>query len=796
MAYPAPRRRQPKPPSDVNRDSSLVRASVLETALELGVAHNSTVANWIFNNPLAEAPEEEPEPALEPESQRMTPTLALGSNSTSDESSSLNSPQTHTAVSMVQTPVVESPTMHHIHFEDLKPIELLSPGLAPFRKPRSDEYESDGAKSKRSDDSTWAKKLQPNRRPAEDPGYVSEGQYLAEGKALIQQAKEKSKPKSKSSPSSPKKPEKSHSQPSPNREGSADRGYVSDGGYMSTSSSKSKGSKTSKAMAFFRRKTKNKNAQQDSDDEDDRIPPVPPMPIPPVPSSPKPLRHHVATPSSPTRTGFHPLSLPFASGSQSTASKEKEKSKEAAAITPPRSSDTSSTPSISLSSPPPSKSTFKSRPPPSPSTPLSISTFPNTPLSASTFPTTPLSVSTFPATPLSTSSFPQHAPRSSPLPTSRHIPPPAPPPNQPLPQLPPSPSRPAPTRPIPALPTPSLNSALHRAPSPAAVRKESLNASPPRILPFPQRPTPVHAVTDPLMVPSPAHGRLNADGTVRRYKSSVAAESNPEQLCPPGYQYPGALRRQHSDLALAMRRSEEAEKAGEAEAVPEPDFMSRPSGARTTPPPYSQKQMSISHGLPSCPRPQRQGHALPRPPLIEAPRPTIRPSESNSKFHEHINSASSSTLSQILHTPLNPRRRPPSHDSESNRTHSSQPSSVSRQSSSEQSFGQPMRSSQSSYDQPSTQPSFYSSDLNSLRKLEQSCGQPNQSTFNHDSDPEDGEELGAEEGAEDDDDASFYPSDEKTAGRRTMYLVENGGESGDFDEDAFDFSLGVHASSR
>lgn len=25
-----------------------------------------------------------------------------------------------------------------------------------------------------------------------------------------------------------------------------------------------------------------------------------------------------------------------------------------------------------------------------------------------------------------------------------------------------------------------------------------------------------------------------------------------------------------------------------------------------------------------------------------------------------------------------------------------------------------------------------------------------------------------------DDDASFYPSDEKTAGRRTMYLVENG----------------------
>lgn len=28
--------------------------------------------------------------------------------------------------------------------------------------------------------------------------------------------------------------------------------------------------------------------------------------------------------------------------------------------------------------------------------------------------------------------------------------------------------------------------------------------------------------------------------------------------------------------------------------------------------------------------------------------------------------------------------------------------------------------------------------------------------------------------AQTDDDASFYPSDEQTAGRRTMYLVENG----------------------
>jgi hypothetical protein len=41
------------------RDSNALRASVLETALELGFGSNKTVANWIFNNPLEE--EEEPE---------------------------------------------------------------------------------------------------------------------------------------------------------------------------------------------------------------------------------------------------------------------------------------------------------------------------------------------------------------------------------------------------------------------------------------------------------------------------------------------------------------------------------------------------------------------------------------------------------------------------------------------------------------------------------------------------------------------------------------------------------------
>ncbi|KAH7909007.1 hypothetical protein BJ138DRAFT_1127993 [Hygrophoropsis aurantiaca] len=799
MAYPQARRRQPKPRSDNNRDSTLVRASVLETALELGVAHNSTVANWIFNNPLAEGLEDESEPVWQPkESQRATPTLILGSNTTSDESSSLSSPQTYVAASVVQTPVIESPTMPHIHFDDVKPLEPLTPSLSPSQKTRPEVYESDEGKSKKSGESTgtWARKLQPNRKPADDSGYLSEGQYLTDEKTLGKQSKEKSKTKPKSTPTTPKKQDsaKAQKQSSPNpREGSTERGYVSDGGYMSASSSKSKGSKKSKAMSFFRRKNKNKGGQQDSDDEDDRIPPVPPMPLPAVPSSPKPLRHHPgAAPSSPTRTGFYPLSLPFSAGSTSVGSSEMEKRKGIAPLNSPRPSDTSSKPpSLTLSPPPTSKFARSVRPIDSPNTPLSVSIFPPTPLSAATFPGNSVSASTLPNTPISASGSSHSVPRLS-FPSSRHGPPPAPPPNQPLPQLPPSPSRPVPSRPIPALPSAVSNSVPRRVPSPSplGMRGAKVDISPPRSQPFPPRPIPPHSAIDPFLAPIIPLGRFNADGTARRYNSS-ATESNVE-LRPAGHQHSSALRKQRSDAALDVSRNADKDKElGKTENQPEPDFVSNAVGARTTPPPYSQKQVSLSHGLPSSPHPNRRGFDLPQPPPLHAIQSSSRPSERDSKFHEHLSSVSSNTLAQILNTPLTPRR-PPSNGSGSNRTHSSEPSSVSRQSSSEQSFGQVMRSSQSSYGQPSAKPSFTSTDLDSLRRLEQGYSRPVKSSF-HDSDSEDD---GGRIAEPDDDDASFYPSDEKTAGRRTMYLVENGGESGDFDEDSFDFSLGAHMSSR
>lgn len=42
----------------INRDSNALRASVLETALQLGIGSNSTVADWMFNNSLEEVDEE------------------------------------------------------------------------------------------------------------------------------------------------------------------------------------------------------------------------------------------------------------------------------------------------------------------------------------------------------------------------------------------------------------------------------------------------------------------------------------------------------------------------------------------------------------------------------------------------------------------------------------------------------------------------------------------------------------------------------------------------------------------
>jgi hypothetical protein len=58
MATPRPRY-TPRRPSNADRDSNALRASVLDAALELGIG-NKTVANWVFNS-VDEADEQEEE---------------------------------------------------------------------------------------------------------------------------------------------------------------------------------------------------------------------------------------------------------------------------------------------------------------------------------------------------------------------------------------------------------------------------------------------------------------------------------------------------------------------------------------------------------------------------------------------------------------------------------------------------------------------------------------------------------------------------------------------------------------
>ena len=50
----------PSPPSNLasSRNSNALRASILHTALELGIGTNSVVTDWMFSNPLVEEPED------------------------------------------------------------------------------------------------------------------------------------------------------------------------------------------------------------------------------------------------------------------------------------------------------------------------------------------------------------------------------------------------------------------------------------------------------------------------------------------------------------------------------------------------------------------------------------------------------------------------------------------------------------------------------------------------------------------------------------------------------------------
>lgn len=760
--------------SGVRRDSSIVRASVFETALELGI-QNSTVANWIFNSPLPEEVEELGDIPPETEAEEiLTPALTFGSHTASDDSSTTSSPQNNVVSArqnhMHKPSVFEPP---HVHFDDFASAQLtLSlPQLSMPVNERERAGSMSNSSGKPSNDvghqssediarQTDRKCATPSSAKSE-AGYVSDGQYLSDSVGLKKSGKMKGKGKKGKPAALDLRPGFDETP-----------GYSSDGGYLSASSSKSQGkpSNKSRAMAFFRRKPKK---QRTSDEEDDNyIPPVPAMPPMAVPSNPRPLKHLVATPSSsPTRSGFTPLTLNFKASTRASSPvlhSRKDRASPPVAragtpssiATPPRLSEQVVN---SMLSPSPSPSPVPpSMPAPAlPLMPVSHAPTPNTPLSVVSPP-----IAQAPATPV----------RPPPIASPRHITirPAAPPPTQPLPQPPPSPMTSTPSRkapgppptqalpPVPArlLPAPpsTPTTPSRRLPPfrPVAVPGPTAPLVPrrhpqaqPRVL-FSPRPQPLHSTSD-SVVPQYAHD--NGEVSPRSHSIVPSDDSFENHPSVNG----GMVRRQHSEIP---------------------------------PPPFLQRRM---HGVQGSPR-----HPPPDSPLPQVPnaRPMHTPAFP-SKFHEHFSSVSSMgyTSPALRNTSGSGSSSDPSVRSMRSSNAPSVSTSDSNGHSSRHSGGvvdtrpetRASSRSGSSHGKQITVSIAYSrshsSMLDTRSDVSASVYDERSSTYNEEggNDPK-----GAQADDEGDDDASFYPSDEQTAGRRTMYLVENGrGLDEDGDGDVF-----------
>ncbi|KAI9570101.1 hypothetical protein HD554DRAFT_2246956 [Boletus coccyginus] len=755
---------------DLQRNSNFVRASVLESALALGFGQNSTVADWIFNNPLSEEAEDlhpeadnqgkfdtksDPAPLV---AEAITPTLTSGSNSTSDESSSLNSPGNNAPSAAVTTfqvhthkpSVTESPQVHFGDFSSdqlqlLSPLALSSHDTYPgaTRKILLGKLSRDAERSHSQDDSLHHDPSHdsPSPGPA-DTGYTSEGLYRPHGKERNGKDKPKANKGSKSKV------------PDTRKTGEKDGDYASDGGYLSASSNKSLGKSPgkvkSRAMAFFRRRPK-KSAHASDDEDEDSIPPVPAIPIFPRPSSPKPLERR-PVPSS-TRPGFSPLTLNLTTPPTS----------------PPRRRASKSPPPIHARTTPPQQS-GQYPVPRGTTSPLVASTSAPTVLTpAVTAATHPLP-SPMPNTPLSTASLPTQlgaAPKSLTASSSRQhlsIPPPGPPPTLPLPQPPLS---------------PSISSNGTSPPLPATPTTPSRKGPPTRSIPVvPLTPGSTRPLT-PRRTASPFRPLLSPKALPAAASRGRDGEflDSPEGDQPNGKEATG---RQRSGTALS-------------------------AGLRN-PPAFLQRR--IQHGPPPSPR-----HPPPDVPLPPSPCPTPStrprtPIGSPSKFHEHFSSVSSVPSSRVLSTPasMSPspstatlsgsssepsvrsshissgsgRSREPAICDSLNTLEYSRPT-TSASTTSEVSYGQPIPS---TLGRPAMVVKSQLSDRSDVSSsiYSQTMHRDSGSVITYDDDNADVDDVAPKcfVDDDDDDDASVYTSDDKTAGRRTMYLMEHGelGENG------------------
>ncbi|KAI0693059.1 hypothetical protein BC835DRAFT_1306877 [Cytidiella melzeri] len=283
---PTPRPRQ------LEKRDSFLRASILDTAMELGVGTSKTVTHWMFN-PIGEE-DEEAESIL-------SPSLTYASTATSDESwpshsSSLNriasDASNSTGISYLEPSSlgdVLSPQQHSVQFQSDAPVTRDAPSevqvvTAKHRKlrkakPDGNGYESDGGYVSDVVTVTTEKKKKKGTKSKADgvaTGEESEGGYLSE--VLARRRRKKKEKKEREAAlggtdeesdggylsSHSKKEKKSKKPPTP-------QGDESDGGYLSESSKRKR--------FMFRMNNKSRKRQDSSDVSlEDIIPPVPSLP--------------------------------------------------------------------------------------------------------------------------------------------------------------------------------------------------------------------------------------------------------------------------------------------------------------------------------------------------------------------------------------------------------------------------------------------------------------------------------------------------------------------------------------
>ncbi|KAJ7454759.1 hypothetical protein FB451DRAFT_653001 [Mycena latifolia] len=323
---PTPRPTAGQAPTEpANRQSNALRASVLDAALELGFGANGTVANWMFNNALEEADEEDEDPIgrgpLSATSDEYAP-YSTPPTSTSSHSESFHPP----IASPVTSPDPNTVTTPQVHFPPMPAAVIPAPAPSnKLRKARRDDgYESDGGYV-----SEGGKKgrARTKSKTAKDSGPTS-APPISEPMELIPLTKEERKRRKKAGKASKDletdtedvgKPAKSKSptKPKKSKKSSTDAaaGYETDDGYVSSSGKpKSKG-----RSRFFSLRRK-----ADSTSEPAEVEPVPPMPEREV--FPLPIASRFATTlgsssTAPSRAAspLPPPSRPFASSASGSS---------------------------------------------------------------------------------------------------------------------------------------------------------------------------------------------------------------------------------------------------------------------------------------------------------------------------------------------------------------------------------------------------------------------------------------------------------------------------------------------